>query len=183
MKSLTIALATLVTLISCNPSKLATKKVNKAYELDANKVAQFCTEKFPIITIETDTVVVVEYDFIEIECPPVQKPEWILKKDSAGSISKHGVITYKKSIKRGIVRVDTMPTKVKVKTPIVTKVVTKYVKDSALIKMLSGELKNCQTDSSTSLKKLDKKNDWIKWLIVALGISIILNILFITNHR
>lgn len=172
-----IALASLVTLISCNPSKLATKKINKAYELDAGKVAEFCSEKFPVITIETDTVVVVEYDFIEIECPPVQKPEWILKKDSTGSISKQGVITYKKSIKRGIVRVDTMPTKVKVKTPITTKVITKYVKDSAQITSISSQLKNCEEDSKEIRKKLDNKNEWIKWLIIALCLSVIVNVI------
>ncbi len=181
MRYLTILL--IAALTSCNASKLATKKVNKAYELDPGKVAEFCAEKFPVITIETDTVVVVEYDFIEIECPPVQKPEWILKKDSTGAISKHGVITYKKAIKRGIVRVDTMPEKVKVKTPIVTKTITKYVKDSAMLVSLSSQLKDCQTESSSVSKKLDNKNDWIKWLIIALSLSVILNILFITNHR
>lgn len=177
MKSLTIALATLVTLISCNPSKLATKKINKAYELDAGKVAEFCALQYPAQVRDGDTIVKIEYDFIEIECPPVQKPEWILKKDSTGSISKHGVITYKKAIKRGIVRVDTMPTKVKVKTPIITKVVTKFVKDSAQIASISSQLKKCEEDSKESMKKLDKRNSFILWLVVALALSAIINII------
>jgi len=177
MKSLTIALASLVILISCNPSKLAIKKLNKAYELDPGKVAEFCSIKYPVIMIETDTVVVVEYDFIEIECPPVQKPEWILKKDSTGSISKHGVITYKKAIKRGIVRVDTMPIKVKVKTPITTKVITKYVKDSAQIASISSQLKDCNDETSKLRKKLDKRNSLMLWLVIALALSAIINII------
>ena len=172
-----------ILLISCNAEKQAMKHLNKAEIKSPAKVAEYCSVHYPAVITNGDTIVKVEYEFIEIECPPVDKPEWILKKDSLGGYSKQGVITYKKSNKRGIVRLDTMPTKVKVKTAITTKLITKYVRDSAAVSMYRIMYDNCVQSNTLTLEKMEGKNQWIKWLIVALAASILLNILFITNHK
>ena len=178
MKYLTImSLITAIIMSSCNPSKQAAKKIRKAYQLAPGQVAEFCALQYPAQVKDGDTVVKIEYDFIEVECPPVEKPEWILKKDSNGTISKQGVITYKKSNKRGIVRIDTTPTKIMVKTQIVTKYVTKYVKDSAQIASISSQLKECEEGSKEVRKSLDKKNSALLWVIIALALSSIINII------
>lgn len=154
MKSLTImSLIAAILLSSCNPTKQAAKKVRKAYHLDPGQVAEFCALQYPPTILPGDTVTKIEYDFIEIDCPPVQKPEWILKADSNGTISKQGVIIYKKSNKRGIVRVDTARTKVKVEVQKITKFVTKFVKDTAQVAAISSQLKKCNDQSSELSKK------------------------------
>jgi hypothetical protein len=158
------------------------KHLYKANMKSPAKVAEYCAVHYPAVITNGDTIVKVEYDFIEVECPPVQKPDWVLQKDSAGRYSKQGVITYKKATKRGIVRTDTI-TKVKVKVERVEKVVTKYVRDSAAVAQYKSLYDNCVQSSILSNDKMEKKNQWIKWLLIALACSIILNVLFITNHK
>ena len=170
-------------MISCNAEKQAMKHLYKAEVKSPSKVAEYCAVHYPAVITNGDTIVQVEYEFIEIECPLVQKPEWILQRDSIGTYSKYGVSTYKKSNKRGLVRVDTIPAKVKVKTPITTKVITKYVRDSAAVSMYRIMYDNCVQSSTLTYEKMERKNNWIKWLIVALAASILVNILFITNHK
>lgn len=173
----TMSLITAILLISCNPTKQAAKKVRKAYQLDQGQVAEFCSLQYPPTIMPGDTITKIEYDFIEIECPPVQKPEWIMKTDSTGTISKQGVIVYKKANKRGIVRVDTSRTKVKVEVQKITKFVTKFVKDSAQVALLNSQLNKSKEESSGLRKKLDKRNSLVLWLVIALALSSIVNII------
>jgi hypothetical protein len=167
--------------VSCNVQKQAVRHIQKAERLAPEKLAEYCSKNFPPIIKVSDTFIEIKIDSIEIECPPVQKPEWILKVDSTGTISKEGVITYKKSIKRGIIRVDTMPTKIKIATQSVTKYVTRYVTDSALIRKYQIEKDNAILKNENLHIKIDKKNEWLKWVLIILSVSLLLNILFITN--
>lgn len=163
MKSLTImSLITAILLISCNPSKQASRKVRKAYQLSPGQVAEFCALQYPASIKDGDTITKIEYDFIEVECPPIKEPTDI-EKDTV-------YITKKGSIIAG-------PTKIKVRTEIVTKYVTKYVKDSAQLASLGSQLKSCNDESKEWSKKLDKRNNFLLWLIIALALSTIINII------
>jgi hypothetical protein len=167
--------------VGCNVQKQAIRHIQKAERLAPEKLAEYCSKNFPPILKVSDTFIEIKIDSIEIECPPVQKPEWILKVDSTGTISKEGVITFKKSLKRGIVRVDTTPTKIKVPTQSVTKYVTRYVTDSALIRKYQIERDNLQSKNDNLHQKIDKKNEWLKWLLIISSVSLLLNILFIVR--
>ena len=78
-------------------------------------------------------------------------------------------------------KIDTMVVKGKpiiikkrVPLPQQTITITKLVKDSAEIKALAVENKNCNDD-------VQRKWQWIKWLFLALVISLILNVILISR--
>lgn len=166
----------------CNLEKQAMKHLHKAEVKSPLKVAEYCAKNFPVIITATDTIVEIEYDSIIVDCPPV-KTDWVLQKDTAGNYSKQGVITYKKSNHRGIVRTDTIKGKKVLQTKTIINTITKYVKDSAAVEKYKLLYINCAESSTISNDKLENKNQWIKWLLVALSVSAILNILFITNRK
>jgi hypothetical protein len=167
---------------SCNLEKQAMKHLHKAEIKSPLKVAEYCAKNFPVIITATDTIVEIEYDSIIVDCPPT-KTDWILQKDSTGNYSKQGVIAYKKSNNRGLIRTDTTSRKKVLHTKTIFNTITKYVKDSAAVQQYKLLYDNCVQSSTISNDKLENKNQWIKWLLVALSVSAILNILFITNRK
>lgn len=179
MKNLLIIL---VLLSSCNLEKQALKHLHKAEMKSPLKVAEYCAKNFPVVITSNDTITQIEYDSIIVDCPPV-KTDWVLQKDSTGNYSKQGVITYKKSNHRGLVRTDTIKGKKVLQTKTIINTITKYVKDSAAVQHYKLLLDNCVDSSTLSNQKIERKSEWIKWLLIALGISVILNILFITNKK
>jgi hypothetical protein len=63
--------------------------------------------------------------------------------------------------------------------PSTTKTITKIVRDSSCEILLKKSVEGQQI----YIRKNEKQADWIKWLLILLGISIIGNILFAFNKR
>lgn len=156
-------------MIGCYTPKKAIKELNKAYNKQPNTVAEFTSQKFPCTELKSDTVTKVEYDFLEVACPglvtePLQIDTIFVTKNSKPKtyyIQKQKIIS--------------IPSK--------TIYITKTIEDSAKIKAISGQLANVMIDRDYYLQKQDRSSDWIKWLLIALGCSVVLNILFATNKR
>jgi len=156
-----ILLLIAVTTWSCNPSRKLDKLNKKHPEL----LAKFCKDTFPCIITAIDTVTNIEYDFVEIQCPgyKVSKKDTIwLTKNKTQLITGPAVVV----------------------TEFKTNTITKSIKDSAALKSceldviaLNKKL-NEVNDKNTKLQnKVTAKNRWIMWLIIALLLMIIGNII------
>jgi len=156
MKYLTLAL---IILISCNPSRKLDKLNAKHPEL----LAKFCMDTFPCITTKIDTVTRVEYDFIEVQCPGIDNVKndtfWIT---NTKTIKGPGVIVTQQQYNT----------------------ITKTIKDSAAIRSCELEvieLNKKLTEINEKNRKLENKvttkNRWIMWLIIALLVTIMGNII------
>jgi len=150
-------------LSSCYSSKQANKELNKAYNKYPENVAKFARDKFPCKETNGDSAVRVEYEFIEIKCP-----------DFSDSISKQDTLYIDKISKPKTYII----TKNKfVAVPSITKTITKIIRDSSCELLLNKSV----ADNKLTLQKMDGKSNWIKWLLILLAISLILNLLFITT--
>jgi hypothetical protein len=158
-----ILLLIAVTTLSCNPSRKLDKLNKKHPEL----LAKFCKDTFPCITSKIDTITNIEYDFIEVGCPGNETNH---KKLDTIILTKH---------KTNIIKGPTI-----IKTEFKTNTITKIIRDSAEIVLCNMELieanKKCTQyiDDNRILKnKVTAKNRWIMWLIIALLLMIIGNII------
>ena len=145
---------------SCYTSNKAEKDINKAYENYPETVAAFARDKFPCKETGIDTIVKTEYDFIEVRCPDQPEPTQVIDTLYLTKPSRPKTYILYKDKFVGI--------------PTTTKVITKIVRDSSceiLLKKSGGQLQKY-------IDKSEKQSDWIKWLLIALGISFICNILF-----
>jgi hypothetical protein len=156
-----ILLLTAVTIWSCNPSKKLDNLNKKHPELLAN----FCKDTFPCVTTKVDTLTKIEYDFVEIQCPGYESAKidtiWLTKN------------------KTQIIKGPTV-----VVTEFKTNTITKVIKDSAAFKACEYsviELNKKLTESNDKNRKLENKvttkNRWIMWLIIALLLTIMYNII------
>ena len=156
MKYLTLAL---ILLISCNPSRKLDKLNAKHPEL----LAKFCIDTFPCVTTKIDTVTRVEYDFIEVQCPGIDNVKndtfWIT---NTKTIKGPGVIVTQQQYNT----------------------ITKIIKDSAAIKScelsvleLNKKLAEINEKNRKLENKVNTKNRWIMWLIIALLVTIMGNII------
>ena len=153
----------LILLISCNPSRKLDKLNKKHPELLAN----FCKDTFPCVTSKIDTVTMVEYDFVEIQCPGVEDYHI----DTVWLDNKKNQIIDGPTV---IVRQNKYNT------------ITKIVKDSAAIKSCELEVtalnikyKELTSQNVKLQNKVTAKNRWITWLIIALLCSILCNVILI----
>lgn len=161
-----LKLLTIVIMISSCMSPA--KHLNKAYDKSPVDVAKFCKDKFPCITNHIDTVTKVEYDFVEVACPgqdTVKSTDTLFIPVNAKP--KTYILTKTKFIA----------------SPVQTRDIITVVKDSALISYYQGTVSRLETENKKLYIKLDKKNDFIKWLIISLALSLFLNLLFITNKK
>jgi hypothetical protein len=156
-----ILLLIAVTTWSCNPSRKL-DNLNKKYpELLAN----FCKDTFPCVTTKVDTLTKIEYDFVEVQCPGYE-------------LSKKDTIWLTKN-KTQIIKGPAV-----VVTEYKTNTITKFIKDSAALKSCEYsiiELNKKLTESNDKNRKLENKvttkNRWIMWLIIALLLTIMCNII------
>jgi len=156
-----ILLLIAVTTWSCNPSRKLDKLNKKHPELLAN----FCKDTFPCIITAIDTITKIEYDFIELQCPGYDN----LKIDTIWLTKNKTQI-----IKGSAVVV----TEYKINT------ITKMIKDSAALKScefeviaLNKKLNEINEKNTKLQNKVTAKNRWITWLIIALLLMIIGNII------
>jgi len=148
-------------ILSCNPSKKLDKLNAKHPEL----LAKFCKDTFPCVTSKIDTITMVEYDFVEIQCP--------------GYEDYHIDTVWLNNNKTQIIDGPTVIVRQNK-----TNTIIKTIKDSAEIVYCNLELieanKRCNQyieDNRILKNKVTTKNRWIMWLIIAILCAIIGNIL------
>ena len=154
-----------IALSSCYTSNKAERDLNKANEFYPEKVAEFARLKFPCKETSIDSITKTEYDFIEIKCPDQPEPKTTIDTLYINKPTKP---------KTYIITKDKF-----VALPSTIKVITKLIKDSSCEILL----KKSETDVQYYVHKSEKQSEWIKWLLVLLGISFIINLLFVTNKR
>jgi len=159
IKCLCIALV----LQGCYTENKALKDLNKANEHKPKVVSDFVREHFPCSI--TDSIVKIDtaYSYVTIPCPgrdPLSLDE------SISDTIYIDRITYKTNV---IKKVVALPSK--------TVTIIKYVEDSAKIKSLSLTISQTQSELNNCKQKKEKDSNWIKWLVICLCLSAILNII------
>lgn len=140
----------------------ALREMNKANDLQPKVVSDYVGEHFPCNT-KTDSVIKVDtmYQYIEVSCPPT---------DTIQSNDTIYLDKVKNVVKTNVVRkIVGIPSK--------SVIITKYVQDSAKLKSLYLTISQTQQENKDCANKQEKKSEWIKWLIICLCASIILNII------
>jgi hypothetical protein len=108
---------------SCYTNKKATKQVSKAIENKPLIAAKLLRDAFPCITVKTDTTVLYKDSVIVVDCP-TPSTDYFTITDTLNHIDT----IYK-----------TVITKVPITVQVPSKVVTKYIEDSAKVKLITGE--------------------------------------------
>ena len=134
------------------------KSIQKLERKAPDKLAESCAKEFPVKeTIKYDTA----YEFLDLACPDVVvKTDTIIGKDT---------IKLTKFVKGGIVRTKTVQT--------ITYTIT--IKDTASLRIAAIEIKKQKDNADKLSGKLTSARNWILGLVVALAISLILNIILI----
>jgi hypothetical protein len=156
-----ILLLIAVTIWSCNPSRKLDNLNKKHPELLAN----FCKDTFPCVTTKVDTLTKIEYDFVEIQCPGVEDYHidtvW-LDNNKTQIIDGPTVIVRQNK----------------------TNTIIKVIKDSAAIKScelsvieLNKKLAEVNEKNRKLENKVTAKNRSLMWLIIALLVTIMGNII------
>ena len=151
-------------LIGCNKytPQDALRDMNKANDFQPKVVADYVGQHFPCNT-KTDSVVKIDtmYQYVEILCPPtdtIQSNDTIYL-DKIKNVTKTNVVR----------KVVALPSK--------SVIITKYIQDSAKLKSLYLTISQTQQENKDCVSKQEKKSEWIKWLIICLCASAILNII------
>lgn len=143
-------------LLSCNPTKKL-DKINKKYP---EIVAKYCYDKFPCVTTKIDTVTNTEYDFVELQCPgyesAIKDTIWLTKTNTKIVKGPKVIVTEQH-----------------------TNTIIKKIKDSAEITACKINLLTCKNNCAKLQHKVTSRNSAIMWLIIALLLSIIINIILI----
>jgi hypothetical protein len=148
----------LAILIGCNTSKMAEKKIHSAYKHHPEVVAKFLNDSLPCVTTRIDTIVSTELEYITLKCPDwfdmPMDTQW-LTSSRTQLIEGSKVVAYEKKY--------------------IT--IEKTIKDSAEAMKYKLQLNKAMSDNEKLTKKVDTKNKWLMWLVIALLISIIVNLI------
>ena len=150
----------LIAISSCSSPE---KMMQKAYDKNPSKVAEFASNKFPCVTTSSDTVKKVEYEFIEVACPGV---DTIVNKDTLFIPVKAEPKTYTITKTRWIA------------TPKEYSFVYQKVKDSAEIMKFRAMYQNEQMAAALFQSQRDNSLRFNRWILIVLAISLCLNFLF-----
>lgn len=148
----------------CFSEQKALKDLNKANDKQPKVVADFVREHFPCKNIDSTIKIDTAYSYISVPCPGVD-PLTIYPSDKIDTIYLNK-ISYKTNI---IKKVIAVPSK--------TITIVKYVEDSAKIKSLSITISQTQSQLNRYQQGKEKDSLWIKWLIICLCLSVLLNII------
>lgn len=130
----------------CYTPKKADKQLAKAMNEYPEKVAFLCKEEYPCKPGKTDTIEKVYYDLIEVECPDYPLPV---------------------EIQDTVTKVETKTRIVKVQVPAREVVITKYIVDSALVKVYQSKYEVCVKETDKWKYKVKSKMNWV-WALLAL---------------
>lgn len=145
-------------LVGCNTPRMAEKKIHSAYKHHPEVVAKFLNDSLPCVTTRVDTIVSTELEYITIKCPDNDYgiiDTIFLTATDTQVIQGSKVIAYQKKY--------------------IT--IEKTIKDSAELKRYQIELNKAINDNQKLTKKVERKNLWLMWLVIALLISIIVNLI------
>lgn len=158
MKHLRI-LSILIVISGCSAEKM----IQKAYDKNPSKVAEFTAKKFPFVETSSDTIKKIEYEFIEVACPGI---DTIVNRDTLFIPVKAKPKTYTVTNTKWIA------------TPKEIQYIYQKVKDSAeIFKYQAMYEKEIQTATLYKSQR-DRALIFSRWLLVVLAISLILNFLF-----
>jgi hypothetical protein len=155
----------LAILIGCNTPRMAEKKIQSAYKHHPEVVAKFLNDSLPCVTSRIDTIQTTELEYITLKCPDwfdmPMDTQW-LTFSKTQLIEGSSVIAYEKKY--------------------VT--IEKSIKDSSEVMKYKLQLKSCvdqlnkaKDDNQKLTKKVHAKNIWLMWLVIALLVSIIVNLI------
>jgi len=155
----TILAILLVMLVSsCHTAKNALNKVKKADLYHPEVVAKYARDKYPCILVDSIVKLDTSYEFVEIQCPDFVSP-------SPDTIYKivRSKTDLSKIVKPQPIKVITVKT--------ITKEVVRDVIDSACY----VQAENLINENKNLSMTINDKNDWIKWLLIILCVSILIN--------
>jgi hypothetical protein len=155
----------LALLVGCNTPRMAEKKIQSAYKHHPEVVAKFLNDSLPCVTTRIDTIETKELEYITLKCPDwfdmPMDTQW-LTSSRTQLIEGSSVIAYEKKY--------------------IT--IEKSIKDSAEVIKYKLQLKSCvdqlkkaKDDNNKLTNKVHAKNIWLMWLVIALLISIIVNLI------
>lgn len=150
----------LIVAAGCYTPKKADKQLAKAMSEYPEKVAGVCKKEYPCKPGKTDTLEKVYYDLIEVECPEYP----IIYDTIIDTITK-----VKDKIKYVTVKVPSKET-----------IITKYIIDSALVKVYQSKYEECKKEADKWKYKVKSRMTWI-WALIAL--VILLAAWLILKHR
>lgn len=150
----------LILFFSCSTQK----KLEKINKKEPEAIANFCTTNFPCIVYKVDTIIKYDTTFTEMRWDWDSIPtDTIWLSNSRTQLIDRPVVIASKNV---------------------VKYITKTIKDSAEITIYKIKLKDCmdiavvdQKQIDKLNKKVEKKNKWIMFLLIALLCSIIINLL------
>ncbi len=154
----------------------AQKSIQKLERKAPEKLAEYCGKEFPVKeTYRIDTA----YEFFDLVCPdPLVKTDTIIGKDLK---RKNSIRISNGGIKNVIdsERIDLLKLKENriVKVPIRTITIT--VKDTASLRIAAIEIQKQKDNAEKLSGKLTSTRNWLLWLVVALAISVCLNVILI----
>jgi hypothetical protein len=156
MKKFSIIILTFI--IGCNTTKIAEKKIKSAYKHHPEVVAKFLSDSLPCVTTRIDTIVSTELEYITLKCPDwfdiPMDTQW-LTSSRTQLIEGSKVVAYEKKY--------------------IT--IEKTIKDSAEAMKYKLQLNKEMSENEKLTKKVDTKNKWLMWLVIALLVSIIVNLI------
>lgn len=150
-----------IALSGCYTPSKAAKQIDHAIDKYPKIAAERTRAHFPCVTTSADTLIFTKDSLILVDCPDVDQP--------TGYINDTVWLT----------KIDKFPVTKTIKVPVHLPVqyitVTKKVEDSAKIFILTAETDRLKAYSAKVDAKLIKRNWLIKWLIIALIVSVLLN--------
>ena len=149
----------------CYTQKKALKDLNKANDLQPKVVADYVREHFPCTIKDTILKIDTSYQYVTILCPSTDPLEIKGEESIVDTIYIDKVVTKINTIKK----VVAIPSK--------TITITKYYEDSAKLKSLYISISQAKEELNNCQQKKESKSEWIKWLIICLCLSVILNII------
>lgn len=166
-----LAILLIILISSCHTAKNALNKVKKADLYHPEVVAEYTRTKYPCKLVDSIVKYDTSYDFVEIQCPDysqVNDTIYLTKyvNSKAYNLSNNG-----KS------KTDKPQPKQMIANRTITKEVIRDVIDSACYKEVDVYIQQNKDLSMT----INDKNDWIKWLLIILCISILIN--FIQSRK
>jgi hypothetical protein len=172
LKWLVVALSIAITFLfsGCTTAKKIERKIGIYNVKKPAVVAEMTRRLYPCtVLLKTDTITTTKDSTVWVECPDM--PTNGTQTDYAGADTVQ-VVRYATKTQIKTVRVP-------VTLPVVTKTVNRWFEDSAKIFVAQKQVQDKQKEIEKLTGKLEKRNKWFLWLLLALGLSVVVNVLMI----
>lgn len=164
------AIAVAFLIQGCYTQKKATEHVSKAAYKYPGVVAEMTRKLYPCtVLLKTDTITTQKDSivYVDVDCPdmPTNGTQSDYAGDDTVTLVRYATKTQIKTIK------------VPVTLPVVTKTVNRWFEDSAKIFVLQKLSDGKQKEIDRLSGKLKQRNSWFLWLLLALGVSVVINVI------